>query len=166
MSRLQEEMRVVPTTGKIIAVLVALAMSAGMAYLVYVAGGEDFRSPGNWPLRPLMIVIAPALVGIYLLMVGYIYGDAKRRRMRHVLWTFLALLLPQALGIILYFILRDPLPSSCPKCQAAAPSNYTFCPFCGTELKPTCPNCGRSVDASWANCAFCGRKLQPGANAA
>jgi len=167
MSRLREELRVIPAGGVWTAVLIVLAAAAGMACLVYVWGGEDFRNPGNWPLRPLLIVITPLLLGMYVLMVGYVYGDAKRRRMRHVLWTFLAFFLPQALGIILYFILRDPLPSPCPKCGAAAPSNFTFCPFCGSGLKPTCSNCGKSVDGSWVNCAYCGRKLeQPGANAA
>jgi len=167
MSRFQEEFRVIPRTAMALAVLWVLAMAAGMAYLVYVAGGSDFRNPGNWFLRPLLIVVAPLLTGMYVLMVGYIYGDARRRRMRYVLWTFLAFFLPQAIGILLYFILRDPLPSPCPKCRTAAPANFTFCPFCGTALKPTCPQCGKSVEHGWTNCAYCGKKLeQPTSNAA
>ena len=44
--------------------------------------------------------------------MGFIYADAKRRRMRHVMWAWLALV-PYFIGVILYFILRDPLPTPC-----------------------------------------------------
>ena len=167
MSRFQEEFKVIPPTAKGIAVLTAVAFATGMAWLVYVGGGSDFRNPGNWFLKPLLIGLAPLLIGLYVLVVGYVFGDARRRRMRYVLWTFLAFFLPQALGIILYFILRDPLPLPCPNCRATAPGNFAFCPFCGTALKPTCPQCGKSVEHGWTNCAYCGKKLElPGANAA
>ena len=167
MSRFQEEFRVIPRTAKVLAVMVVLAMAAGMAYLVYVFGGSDFRNPGNWPVRVVLLVVAPLLMSVYVLTVGYVYGDARRRSMRYPLWAFLAFIVPYGIGIILYFLMRDPLPTPCPKCRATAPANFTFCPFCGTALKPTCSNCGKSVERDWTNCAYCGRKLeQPTSNAA
>jgi RNA polymerase subunit RPABC4/transcription elongation factor Spt4 len=88
-----------------------------------------------------------------------VYADAKRRGMRYVMWTVLAIFIPNAIGIILYFILRDPLMKPCPGCSQVLKSGYTFCPHCGTSLLPTCPNCGRSVELGWANCPACGTKL-------
>ncbi|PYU91173.1 MAG: hypothetical protein DMG08_15995 [Acidobacteria bacterium] len=82
--------------------------------------------------------------------------------MRHVMWTLLAVFIPNAIGIILYFILRGPLLRACPKCGAAAGSSFPFCPACGTALAQTCPECRRSVEPGWAHCAHCGADLRKG----
>jgi len=89
----------------------------------------------------------PALLAFaYVLLVGYINNDAKRRGMRHIVWTRLAIFIPYGLGGVLYFILRYPLQIPCPKCRVRARTNYAFCPHCGTDLRPqkqrnlgTCP---------------------------
>jgi hypothetical protein len=95
----------------------------------------------------------------WVALIGYICGDAKRRHMRYVLWTLLAILTPSAIGMILYFILRDPLPKPCPGCGHIAKAGYPFCPHCGALLQPMCSKCGKSVDPTWANCAHCGQRL-------
>jgi len=79
-----------------------------------------------------------------------------------VMWTLLAMFIPNAIGIILYFILRDPLMKPCPGCAQIVRPGFTFCPHCGTSLQPTCSNCGKGVEIGWANCPQCGTKL-PGA---
>jgi hypothetical protein len=84
-------------------------------------------------------------------------GDAKRRQMRYVLWTLLATLVPYAIGMILYFILRDPLPKPCPGCGHVEKAKFR--PHCGTLLQPTCPKCDKPVEPTWANCAYCGQQL-------
>jgi hypothetical protein len=48
-----------------------------------------------------------------VLLNGYVYADAKRRGMRYVMWTWPAILIPNAIGVILYFVLRDPLLVNC-----------------------------------------------------
>ncbi|MFZ0636584.1 MAG: sigma-70 family RNA polymerase sigma factor [Candidatus Acidiferrales bacterium] len=82
-----------------------------------------------------------------------------RRGMRHVMWTLLAIFIPDGIGMILYFILRDPPPVTCPSCRSNVLSKYTFCPNCGTSLKPICPQCGKPVELTWSNCGNCGSKL-------
>ena len=64
----------------------------------------------------------------YVLLVGYIYGDARRRGMRYVSWTVLAVLAPSAIGILLYFILREPRQAHCTKCGRSMSPNFAFCP--------------------------------------
>jgi RNA polymerase subunit RPABC4/transcription elongation factor Spt4 len=79
--------------------------------------------------------------------------------MRHVFWTWLSILVPNAIGIILYFIFREPRLISCSKCGAKGKQTFTFCPACGAELQPACPSCRRAIEAHWANCPYCGGRL-------
>jgi RNA polymerase subunit RPABC4/transcription elongation factor Spt4 len=95
----------------------------------------------------------------WILLVGYVYADAKRRGMRYVMWTWLAALIPDGIGIILYFLLRDALPRPCPGCSTVVKAGYTFCPHCGAATQPTCPHCGRGVEGAWSHCPHCGSGL-------
>jgi predicted amidophosphoribosyltransferase len=95
-----------------------------------------------------------------VLLVGYVYSDAKRRGMRYVLWTWLAALIPNAIGIILYFVLREPLLVNCTHCGAQARPGFTFCPKCGGSLSPACPQCRRAVEPGWTHCVQCGASLK------
>ena len=54
----------------------------------------------------------------------------------------------------------------CPKCEAAATSDKTFCPNCGTKLPEEtlaqgalCPNCGKQNTIGTKFCQDCGAKL-------
>ncbi|HXN26691.1 MAG TPA: zinc ribbon domain-containing protein [Candidatus Acidoferrales bacterium] len=158
MSRFKQELRVIPRALRIIVAFVLLGLSS--AFTLFVMFSHDpglAHTPGAAKL--LMIVGVGIVPAIWLLLIGYVYSDAKRRGMRYVMWTLLAIFIPNAIGIILYFILRDPLMKPCPGCSQVLKSGYTFCPHCGTSLLPTCPNCGRGVELGWANCPACGTKL-------
>jgi predicted amidophosphoribosyltransferase len=100
----------------------------------------------------------PIVVIAYSMLVGFIYADAKRRRMRHVMWAWLALV-PYFVGVILYFILRDPLPANCPQCGTDVPQAFAFCPGCGASVHPVCPQCGKSLQREWMNCPHCGNRV-------
>jgi Double zinc ribbon len=157
MSRFKEELRVVPRAAWIIGALMYLGFTTPL-FLHVIPKDPEL---GKWPVvgqalfvYGFMAVVIP-LVGL----IGYVYGDAKRRGMRYVMWTLLAIFVPDLIGVILYFILRGPLPKVCPGCGDMVKSGFTFCPKCGTAVQPTCPNCGRAVETSWANCVQCGQKL-------
>jgi hypothetical protein len=118
--------------------------------------------------RPLEVedkfrLAAPILMGALLagftLLVGYVYGDAKRRGMRYVMWTWLAALVPNGLGIVLYFILREPMPVFCAKCGGAMGTGFAYCPHCGGSIAPACPACNRVSQPGWSHCAYCGVKI-------
>jgi hypothetical protein len=95
----------------------------------------------------------------WVLVIGYIYSDARRRGMHYITWTLLAIFIPNFIGAVLYFVMREPQLVSCHKCGARARSNFVFCAQCGTELAPACPNCKRSVEPGWQLCAYCGTGL-------
>jgi hypothetical protein len=111
------------------------------------------------PIRIFLPIIPPLLMAGYTVLVGYVYGDARRRGMRYVMWTLLAIFIPNGIGVILYFILRDPMPSYCSKCGASNKQGHAFCPACGANVLPACPQCQRAGQPGWSHCAWCGAKL-------
>jgi Phospholipase_D-nuclease N-terminal len=117
------------------------------------------EAPPAWARVPLGLLLGLA-VGSYLLFIGYINRDAKRRGMNSLLWTIVALFIPNALGIILYFVLRQPLRSACPKCGCAVETGFNFCPRCSYKLSPSCPQCKRVVGIDEIYCADCGIPLR------
>jgi len=136
-------------------------LTAGIVFLLILMGsGFAFahsRAPGvARVLGP--IVLSIALAG-YTLLIGYVYGDARRRGMRHVLWTLLAIFLVNGIGIILYFILREPLMVYCSRCGAGVNPSHAYCPKCGSGVQPACPQCHRTTQPGWSHCAWCGRAL-------
>jgi RNA polymerase subunit RPABC4/transcription elongation factor Spt4 len=157
MSRLREELRVIPRTAWAIGIVFYLMGSTLICFVAFPRDPEASR-------LPLAVQIAFAygfflVLFAWVLLIGYVYADARRRGMRYVLWTWLAILVPNAIGILLYFVLRDPLPKTCPQCAALVGANHVFCPSCGTPMQPTCPSCGRGVEPGWSNCPHCGAKL-------
>ena len=109
MSRLQEEFHVAVRTGVVISALVA---AAGFAALVFVGGNPPLR------YRIPLGIAAAAVIFTYGFLVSYVYGDSKRRGMRQVLWTLVAFFVPNALGFIAYFLLREPILQPCAACGA------------------------------------------------
>jgi len=115
----------------------------------------------QWPLAgKLGICLLGVLFFILALLIGYVYSDAKRRGMRYVLWTWLAALIPNAIGIILYFILREPLLAPCSHCGAQGRQGYAYCQNCGAALTAACPQCRRAVETGWSHCVYCGAALR------
>jgi len=110
-------------------------------------------------VRILVPVIPPLALAAWTLVIGYVYGDARRRGMRYVLWTLLAIFIPNGIGVILYFILRDPIPGYCSKCGSRVQQGHAFCSGCGASILPACPQCHRAGQPGWSHCAWCGAKL-------
>lgn len=137
---------------------VAAGMAAALAFLcVSLSINHDSNAPDA--ARFILPVMAAVFVGGYLLLIGYIYGDARRRGMRYVLWTVLALVAPGAIGILLYFILREPRQVHCTKCGCSISPNFAFCPRCGGTMLATCGQCHRVSQPGWSHCAWCGGRL-------
>jgi hypothetical protein len=108
------------------------------------------------PLRILGPILVPLALGGYTLLIGYVYGDARRRGMRYVMWTLLAIFLTNGIGIILYFILREPLQAYCSRCGCGMQNGFAYCPRCGANVLPSCPGCRRVVQPGWSHCPWCG----------
>jgi Phospholipase_D-nuclease N-terminal len=78
-------------------------------------------------------LLAGSIAGIWVLCLGYVYADARRRAMHPVLWTLIAALIPNLLGFLLYFALRPPVMLPCPGCGRPIATEQRFCSWCGRE---------------------------------
>jgi hypothetical protein len=150
MSRLSSEFKVAARTGVTVSALLGLT-----AATLFVAVAQE---PPLF-FRILLGLFLGAFVFAYGFLVSYVFGDAKRRGMRHVLWALVAAFVPNALGFIAYFLLREPTLQPCPACGATARRDFAFCPQCGSPLPRVCPSCRRPVETIWPHCAHCGQKL-------
>jgi hypothetical protein len=113
-------------------------------------------------LIPLGILGATA-IACYILLIGYVNKDAGRRGMSRVGWTLLAICVPHALGIVLYFVLRKPRALHCPQCNEVVGLGYGFCPRCRCRLNAVCPRCQRGVGDGDKFCCYCGGEIGSGA---
>jgi hypothetical protein len=114
--------------------IVCIAVLVGL-----VAGAVHGRVTGQTEVSPVlqslagigMGLLAGFFIAIWILCLGYVYGDARRRAMRPVLWTLIAALIPNLLGFLLYFALRQPVLLPCPGCGRPIATEQRFCSWCG-----------------------------------
>jgi hypothetical protein len=153
MTPVSQRKQVIPPMAWGIAALVFLVMFILMSWII----PWDNNVPQA--VRILLPILPPFALAAWTLLIGYVYGDARRRGMRYGMWTLLAIFIPNGIGVILYFILRDPMPSFCSKCGAPAKQGHAFCPVCGAGILPACSQCHRAGQPGWSHCAWCGAKL-------
>jgi Phospholipase_D-nuclease N-terminal len=119
--------------------IIAAAVLIGLAVGCYaVANGEG--------LRPMLVYTSAALasgvvIAIWLLCLGFVFADAHRRGMRAPGWTLVAMLMPNLLGFLLYFVMRRPLAAPCVRCSREVPVDQPFCSWCGSS-RATLPSSG------------------------
>lgn len=146
---------------------------AGILFLAVQVGFDGFltrlRDAPPVPFLVLLGLVGGFFLAICVVFIGYINRDAKRRGMSPVLWTTIAIIIPHALGIILYFVLRQPLRITCPQCGIPVEMGFNYCPRCNYKLSPSCPKCQRLVGVHDVYCPYCGTPLRspavPGAPA-
>lgn len=156
---LKAELKIIPVAGWVVVGFVALVwFTLVMPLLIQ---HEQQRAPPELPVIALtgLLTFAGIVLTIWVLLVIYVNADAGRRQMSRTLWTLLVLFIPNAIGFIVYFLLRKPIARPCGHCGQTVRPEFTFCPSCGQSVSPTCRACQRGVEAGWSNCAFCGTKL-------
>jgi RNA polymerase subunit RPABC4/transcription elongation factor Spt4 len=152
---LAAEIKIVPAWAWVLAGIVFVATQ----WFFNIAVARRADAPPVWT-RPLLGLLAGIAAGCYLLFIGYINRDAKRRGMSPVLWTLVSILIPNGLGILLYFVLRQPRQAACPQCANAVQAGFNFCPRCNHKLSASCPQCQRLVGTNDVYCPYCGTALR------
>ncbi|HUI73993.1 MAG TPA: zinc-ribbon domain-containing protein [Candidatus Acidoferrum sp.] len=173
--RFREELKVIPRW--LVWFFASLFVIAQIvALLINLSGvGNDGRI---WPdeLAGHPVLASLALAGIvtgaalvlssFFFLLGYVYRDAKRRGMNPPLWTLVCLLLAWpffAIGFIIYFLVREPLPYPCPRCGNLVGPRFNFCSNCKCNLHPSCPNCNREIAETDKFCPYCAQELSTSA---
>jgi hypothetical protein len=121
-------MSAIPGTAKVMAAILLVAPAVALSWL----WGEGHFAPYAVAIG---LVIGAIFAGIALLS-GYVYADSARRGMPPIPWTLLALLVPNGVGFVLYFVLRKPIVHPCPSCGNGIAPDVAFCPYCGVRTLP------------------------------
>lgn len=152
--RFSEELRVIPAWAYVLAIVAVVAMEI---FLPIVRKHDAHPMP--LPLLALLMVFAGFVVAVVPLLIGYVNCDAKRRGMNRTLWTILVILIPNAIGYIIYFLVREPLVFVCPQCGESVSARFNFCPKCKYNLRPACPECKHETSSTDRFCPYCSHDL-------
>lgn len=171
-TRFRDELRIIPKWLVWTCIVVSvLALIIGLSVNLHNFGTHDPIFPDE-SLRNLPFLSCLALAGaitfgafvfsLFLFILGYVYRDAKRRGMNPPLWTLLVLILSAGyvfIGLIIYLLVREPLPYACPQCAATVSARFNFCPNCKSNLRPACPHCQHEVGDTDKFCPYCAAEL-------
>jgi membrane protease YdiL (CAAX protease family) len=153
---LKNEIRLVPGWAYFLAVVVLLVFQIILGF-----AWKHNPNPPPVPFQIFIRIVPGIIVGFLVMLIGYVNQDAKRRGMNRTLWTLLVIFIPNAIGFILYFLLRQPRSIPCPGCGTLMSPKYNFCPNCKYNLHPTCPGCQHAVNAGDKYCPYCSHDLVP-----
>jgi Double zinc ribbon len=128
-------------------------------YFWVVAPAQRHHAPPAIGLRIYFNLSWGLLASLYFLMIGYISKDAPRRAMSTRLWMLACFVMPGGIGLVLYFLLRQPEISLCPACSTHVQSDFHFCPQCNYQLTASCGSCFRTVRTTDLYCTRCGHEL-------
>jgi len=122
---------VVPKSVKTIASVIA-----GGGALIGLAGTLSSAHVTSFPvLLPGLAfgLLAGVVIASWILGLGYVHADARRRGMPPSLWTLIAALIPNLLGFLLYFAMRRSTALPCPHCGQPTTAEQRFCSWCGYQ---------------------------------
>ena len=173
-STFREELQILPkwlVWTCVVKTTLAIVIGVALNLHGFHTGGPIFpdESLRNDPLLSTLalvgvILVAAFILSVLILTLGYVYRDAKRRGMNGALWMLLVLILSPAylfIGLIIYLLIREPLPFSCPQCAATISARFNFCPNCKYNLHPSCPQCQREISDTDKFCPYCATQLKP-----
>jgi hypothetical protein len=130
---------------------VQLWASVVLACAVLIGLVVGYKTANQGAVLPTMsadgsagLVVGTGLA-IWLVCLGFVFADARRRAMRPVPWVLVAGLFPHLLGFLLYFVLRQPIASTCTQCGKTVSLQQPFCSWCGASL--AAPNRSLTADS-------------------
>ena len=170
--RFWDEFRIIPRWLIMLVIVLFLAAEV-IAYMVNMGGAQHGGEIFPPELKDDPALASLALAGIVtgvsfflaslIFMIAYVNRDASRRGMNSALWTILVIIfLPTwgLIGLIIYLLMREPLPYPCPQCNSTVTARFNFCPSCKCNLHPACPQCKREVAELDKFCPYCGNDLK------
>lgn len=138
-------------------IVLAILAFASAQYLFH--GVLPHHKQEMLPMRLIMGYSWGTLFASYMLLVGYVSRDVKRRNMSPGLWMLIVVGMPGGIGAVVYFLLRQPILSRCPHCTTEIAASFHFCPQCQFQVAPVCGRCFRGVQITDVYCIQCGHDL-------
>jgi hypothetical protein len=119
--------RLIPRAAWILAAAAMIAIPLGI-HSVFMHNHEH-----GFILTFEFCLLLGAMEAGYVLFAGYVYGDARRRGMNAIAWTVVAVVIPNLIGFLLYFVLRKAVLIPCPQCGQGVGPRSAFCSACGYQ---------------------------------
>lgn len=138
-------------------IVLSVVVFAAVQYLFH--GVMPHHKHEMLPMRLLMGYSWGTAFASYVLLVGYVSRDVKRRGMPPGLWMLIVILMPGGIGAVVYFLLRQPVLTRCPHCSTEIAASFHFCPQCQFQTAPVCGRCFRGVLITDVYCTRCGHDL-------
>ncbi len=150
-----DELRLIPLWS----VVLSLIIFAGIQILNFKVLPPPPPHHNFLPFRMLGSYSWGMALASYVLLIGYISRDVKRRNMSAGIWMLIVLVLPGGIGAVVYFLLRQPVMTRCPSCRTELANSFHFCPQCQFQMAPVCGQCFRGVHITDVYCVQCGHDL-------
>ena len=138
-------------------IILAVLVFAGSIYFFNHAAPVH-RRPGSLPMHIITGYLTGTVLASYVLVVGYVSRDVKRRGMSAGLWMLVVIFMPGLIGAVVYFLLRQPIMVRCPNCTTELTAGVHFCPQCRFQVAPVCGQCFRGVQITDVYCPQCGHE--------
>ena len=149
----QLESRVIPWWSYVLAV----GFFIGVQTLIYKVLVPLDPRPKPFAFTFVWGILLGMFLAFYMLMIGYVTRDAKKRGMNPTVWLFIMIsLLPSGVGFIVYFLLRQPVKMNCPRCTGSIQHGFNYCPKCQFQFNPVCDHCQRTLHSGDTYCSHCG----------
>ena len=152
--RFSEELRIIPGWAYVLSAVLIITVEILLPIM-----RRHNAHPMPLPALAAAMVFVGILVAFLGLLIGYVNRDAKRRGMNATLWTILVIVIPNAIGYIIYFLAREPMVFNCPQCGGTVSARFNFCPKCKFNLHPTCPECKHEIRQGDRYCPYCAHDL-------
>ena len=140
-------------------VVLAVAVSIGVLLYFNHLPPPARRRPGTLPMHWIFLYTMISAVASYVLLLGYVSRDVRRRGMPVALWMLIVAVMPGGIGGVVYFLLRQPIMVRCPNCTTELMAGTHFCPQCRFQMAPVCGQCFRGVQITDVYCQQCGHDL-------
>ena len=113
----EDQLSMIPTWSVVLAIIVFAAVQ----YLFH--GVLPHHKHELLPMRLLMGYSWGTAFASYVLLVGYVSRDVRRRKMPAGLWMLIVVVMPGGIGAVVYFLLRQPMMTPCPHCSTEITSS-------------------------------------------
>ena len=147
-------LRIIPMWSIVLAILVFIGVQ-----IYFNSVPPPHRRPGTMPMHLIFGYTTGTALASYILLIGYVSRDVRRRAMSAPLWMLIVLVMPGGIGAVVYFLLRQPILMRCPNCTTELDSSVHFCPQCQFQVAPVCGQCYRGVKITDQYCAQCGHAV-------
>ena len=114
--------------------ILAIALLILLWFGLYYMRSDGF-SGLSMLLPALLLCFTLFAVATSAFFAAWVYQDCKRRGEDPVLWAIIVFLTTPFIGLLIYFLRRSEIKTTCPACGQRICVSANYCEKCGTPVK-------------------------------